>query len=127
MNPRLLLGISCFVLSGFFLPWWGAALAGVLFGALMAFEGRIHRLAFLCGASLWMIPALVKDIESHGHISLAVAGLAGLQWRPIAYLIIGLIGGMLASAGSLLGSNGHLIFARIPVVEPLREEDKPAD
>ncbi|MDB5011429.1 MAG: hypothetical protein JWQ06_2218 [Mucilaginibacter sp.] len=95
------------IASGYFLPWWAAAiiafLAALYWGKT---SGLAFGLGFLAVFTAWIILALVKSIPNDNRLATRVSQLFHLpNWillLIITALIGGLVGGMAALSGVLV-------------------------
>ncbi len=86
------------------LPWWSTTLFGALAGWLWAQSNRQGFWGgFVGGLLLWLIFALVRDVDNEGLLSTRIGALfMGLsRWGVLG--ITGLLGGFLGAMGALTG------------------------
>ena len=106
---KFLLQILFIVLLAFvlelFLPWWCIAVAAAAGG--YAFKSKANFAAgFFSIALLWIIKALLIDLQSSTPLAEQVAAIFKLQSKILLYVVMavlgGLVGGFAAWTGSLL-------------------------
>ncbi|GAA4316595.1 hypothetical protein GCM10023149_13630 [Mucilaginibacter gynuensis] len=93
-------------ISGFFLPWWLAALIGLVLAFLIRTNGSAFWSGGVAVALAWLALALLKSFPNQHILANRVAKLFHLpNWvfiLGVTVVIGGLVGGFSALSGSLL-------------------------
>jgi hypothetical protein len=82
-----------YVLTGFFMPWWGLVFPGVLAGFVTSLHKPVLIRVALVAALSWILVGLVRDTMTGWHLSPRLGGLLGLHFGIAAYVILALISG----------------------------------
>jgi len=87
-----------------FLPWWSYVLCFFLLGVVSGKQGKIpFGWIILLGGIGWLFPALLFTFLNQGILAMRIAILFGVNEPFFLILFAGIIGGLLALSGSLLG------------------------
>ncbi len=88
-----------------FLPWWSIAISAFVFGYVMKSNANFFA-GFLGIGLLWLIKALLIDINAAMPLAENVAAILKLNSKALLMLVMvvvgGLVGGFAAVTGSLL-------------------------
>lgn len=104
LKQTLFIIAVCFILQ-YFLPWWtlviGAGLGGYLFGN----NGWTSFLSGFLGVGLlWLITAMVIDMQTHSILTEKVAQLFPTKTPALLMLLTAVVGGLVGGFAGLTGS-----------------------
>lgn len=105
--------LALYIAAGKVLPWWAPSLVGAVVGLIRFSETGLIWKQALAAAGAAAIPAVMADISSGGHTSLALAGLSGVQFHPIGYALSLSVAALLAALGSSCGSSFRGLWLHI--------------
>lgn len=104
MLLALLIAITAWIL-GLFMPWWSLAIPCLLFGAWKGEKGSSSFIyGFIGIGALWLLQALIIDIQNQNILSSRIADLFSLPHSSLVILLTVIIGGL---AGGLSTMTGH--------------------
>lgn len=89
-------------------PWWILVLPVFGYGILKGQNQRALLIGFGAAVLAWIASAFLEDLASGFRISKRIAGVGHLRWGIFAYLLIGLLVGLL---GLLAASTGASLRA----------------
>lgn len=104
---RFLIQIAFIIVTAWiaemFLPWWSIAIAAALVGFL--YKTKANFLAgFIAIAMLWLIKALLIDMNAAVPLADTVAKILLVNSKPLLLVITAALGGLVGGFGALTGS-----------------------
>lgn len=100
-------GLMGFLLSGFYLPWWGLCLPAVLCGMYLAPRPYSWIAVAFLGGLTWTIAAAIGDFSSGGRISLRIAGVGGLGNALVVYLLTAAVASVMVALAAKVGASAR--------------------
>jgi hypothetical protein len=96
--------VICFLLQ-YYLPWWTLVLGAMVGGFWFNNHGwRAFLGGFLGVGLLWLITALIIDIQTHSILTEKVARIFPTKIPVLLYLLTAIIGGLPGGFAALTGS-----------------------
>ena len=90
-------------LCAWFLPWWNIIWPGIFAGLLVPHRRyAVARVAILT-ALVWVGIAMSYDWPTGGRLSSRIASVLSLPGFPLAYLLTGLLAGLLGAFAAAIG------------------------
>ena len=94
--------IIAFILE-LFLPWWSIAIAAFA-GGMMLKSNANFVAGFLGIAILWLIKALIIDVNAATPLAEKVANIFPLHSKALLFLVMSLVGGLVGGLAALTGA-----------------------
>ncbi len=113
----IFLSVSTFLIGFSEMPWWALAFPALLGGLLQLTHKRAFIDAFVAAFLVWAIVAATQDFTTGLRISARVAGVFHLPFSFLAFVMTGLIAGLVAGLAGICGRSLRLLVpgAHMPI------------